>query len=160
MIPLLVWEKVGYYIYHEKHCRLMREFKQLCRPFYAGGVQTYACLPNYLTFGDRILGDRGLENSCGFFTSGFRYDITGPNVKCKCKCRNGLLNKLSNWVKGYGQKPSYMDCRMKYKRSSNVCDKEIVIVGRLPDRYMYSSGMLSPNGYKEMAKVFYYYYSF
>ncbi len=29
MIPLLVWEKLWYYIYHERHCSLMREFNEL-----------------------------------------------------------------------------------------------------------------------------------
>lgn len=167
MIPLLVWEKVGYYVFHEKYLRLMKELKELCHRSSNGSVKTFACFPNYVTFSDRILGDRALQNlSCGVFFSSkplspnaVRLHILGPNIKCK----KGLLFNLSNWLKGYGRKPPYvMDCRMKYKcvekRLINVCDKEIVIVGHLPDRYIYSSGMLSPYGYKDMLKLDNYYY--
>lgn len=171
MIPLLVWEKIGWYIFHEKYLRLMKEYVTLNKELYPGGVNTYICLPNYLTFRSRTMGTRALQNSSydHYFyvksvgSHGFKDEIWGPNMNCKCQ--RGLLNKLSNWVKGFGKTPNILNkswnelpddtfFRMKFvcveRRLTHTCDKEIVVVGRLPKKYVYSSGLLSPNGYKDM----------
>jgi hypothetical protein len=82
-------------------------------------------------------------------------DILGPNVKCRC--RNGWWKCLENWLKGFGRRSGkihYSD-KKHYQMISLSPDKsrssrEIVIVGRIPDRYVYSSGMLSPDGYKQV----------